>query len=57
MKLDADVKDDKPPPESTNTSQDTGSGVAPWLILGGAVLVIAALGPFRSRLLRLVRRS
>ena len=55
--LDADVKGDEPPAVSTYTSEDTGSGVAPWLLLGGAVLVIAALGPFRSRLLRLVRRS
>ena len=63
VKLDADVDGDSPPPGSgisvdkERASESTGSGIAPWLIIGGAILVVAALGPFRSRLLRLARRS
>jgi len=63
VKLDADVEDDSPPPGSgisvdrERASESSGGGLAPWLIIGGGILVVGALGPFRSRLLRLVRRS
>ena len=53
--LDADVEDGSKTAERREV--DGGSNLVPWLIVIGAILLIAAIGPFRHHLLRLVRRS
>ncbi|MBN1529451.1 MAG: terpene cyclase/mutase family protein, partial [Thermoleophilaceae bacterium] len=58
VQLDAEVEDGKKPAsEAEPASESSGGSVAPWLVIGGAILLIAAVGPFRHHLLRLVRRS
>lgn len=58
VQLDAEVEDGKKPAsEAEPASESSGGSVAPWLVIGGAILLIAAIGPFRHHLLRLVRRS
>jgi hypothetical protein len=56
VQFDAEV-DDGTKTSAEGRQASEGTGVAPWLIVGGAILLIAAIGPFRSHLLRLVRRS